>query len=74
MCVHSGCYSSDYVTYAWYIILLLGSSTYSLWCSQVFKKIEVQGFDETLFQTRQVFYASKDGTRIPMFILHRKVT
>jgi prolyl oligopeptidase len=29
-------------------------------------------FDPALYETRQVFYASKDGTRVPMFITHRK--
>ncbi len=29
-------------------------------------------FDPTAFETRQVFYASKDGTKIPMFLVHRK--
>ncbi|HEY9383645.1 MAG TPA: prolyl oligopeptidase family serine peptidase [Gemmatimonadales bacterium] len=29
-------------------------------------------FDPAQFETRQVFYPSKDGTRIPMFLVHRK--
>ena len=29
-------------------------------------------FDPTLFETKQVFYTSKDGTRVPMFITHKK--
>ncbi len=29
------------------------------------------GFDPDKYETRQVFYVSKDGTRIPMFIVHR---
>jgi prolyl oligopeptidase len=29
-------------------------------------------FDATQYETRQVFYASKDGTRVPMFITARK--
>ncbi|MCB1587957.1 MAG: S9 family peptidase, partial [Xanthomonadales bacterium] len=32
------------------------------------------GFDGSRYQTRQVFYAGKDGTRIPMFITARKDT
>ena len=29
-------------------------------------------FDPSLFQVRQVFYRSKDGTRVPMFLVHRR--
>jgi prolyl oligopeptidase len=29
-------------------------------------------FDPALYETRQVFYPSKDGTKIPMFIVHKK--
>jgi prolyl oligopeptidase len=29
-------------------------------------------FNPSSYETRQVFYTSKDGTRIPMFIVHRK--
>ena len=29
-------------------------------------------FDPSRFQTRQVFYRSKDGTRVPMFVVARK--
>ena len=29
-------------------------------------------FDASLYETRQVFFASKDGTRVPMFVTHRK--
>jgi len=29
-------------------------------------------FDPSGYETRQVFYASKDGTRVPMFLVHRR--
>jgi prolyl oligopeptidase len=38
---------------------------------EVFKKPEVD-FDPDDYQVDQVFYTSKDGTRVPMFISHRK--
>ena len=39
----------------------------------VYRQIELNGFDSTQFKTQQVFYPSKDGTRIPMFIVKKKV-
>jgi prolyl oligopeptidase len=37
----------------------------------VFKKPQID-FDPNDFSTEQVFYESKDGTRVPMFLCHRK--
>lgn len=39
--------------------------------SVLFRRPEVD-FNPEDFETRQVFYNSKDGTRIPMFITHKK--
>lgn len=39
--------------------------------SEVYKKSGVQ-FDPTQYESKQVFYTSKDGTKIPMIITHRK--
>jgi prolyl oligopeptidase len=39
--------------------------------STVFKKSGVQ-FDPELYESKQVFYGSKDGTRIPMIITYKK--
>ncbi|HRJ50278.1 MAG TPA: prolyl oligopeptidase family serine peptidase, partial [Phycisphaerales bacterium] len=39
--------------------------------STVFKRPAVD-FDGEAYETRQVFYPSKDGTKIPMFITHKK--
>lgn len=39
--------------------------------SQLYKQIELK-FDFDNYITKQVFYPSKDGTKIPMFIVHRK--
>ncbi len=41
--------------------------------SEVFKKPSVE-FDPADYETEQVFYESKDGTRIPMFISRKKGT
>jgi prolyl oligopeptidase len=40
--------------------------------SSVFRAPNVPGYDAALFETQQVFYPSKDGTRIPMFLVYRK--
>ncbi|CAN5529819.1 prolyl oligopeptidase family serine peptidase [soil metagenome] len=39
--------------------------------SELFIKPQVK-FDPDAYETKQIFYASKDGTRIPMFITHKK--
>jgi len=39
--------------------------------AEVFRSSVVK-FDPTQFDVRQVFYNSKDGTRVPMFIVHKK--
>ncbi len=39
--------------------------------SDVFRKSEVR-FNADEFETKQVFYTSKDGTNIPMFIIHKR--
>ena len=40
--------------------------------TSVFREAQVPGYQPAAFETRQVFYPSKDGTRIPMFLVHRK--
>jgi prolyl oligopeptidase len=39
--------------------------------SEVYQKSEVD-FDADNYETKQVFYTSKDGTKVPMFITHKK--
>ncbi|WP_041699179.1 prolyl oligopeptidase family serine peptidase [Thalassoporum mexicanum] len=39
--------------------------------STVFRRPQVD-FESDRYETKQVFYGSKDGTRIPMFITHKK--
>ncbi len=39
--------------------------------SEVYKTSEVE-FDPDAYETKQVFYESKDGTKIPMFIVNKK--
>lgn len=39
--------------------------------SKLFRESEVN-FDTESYESKQVFYSSKDGTKIPMFIVHKK--
>jgi prolyl oligopeptidase len=39
--------------------------------SEVFHKTEVN-FNPEDYEAKQVFYSSKDGTKVPMFIIHKK--
>ena len=40
--------------------------------SSVFRTVDIPGFNPANYETRQVFYNSKDGTRVPMFITNKK--
>ena len=39
--------------------------------SSIFRKTETK-FDPTSFETKQVFFSSKDGTKVPMFLTYKK--
>lgn len=39
--------------------------------STLWKRPEID-FDADLYETKQIFYASQDGTEVPMFIVHKK--
>ncbi|HOW84433.1 MAG TPA: prolyl oligopeptidase family serine peptidase [Candidatus Aminicenantes bacterium] len=39
--------------------------------SEVFRRSEVK-FDPSAYETKQVFYAGKDGTKVPMFLVYKK--
>lgn len=40
--------------------------------STLFRAPQVPGFDPAKYESRQVFFKSRDGTRIPMFVVHKK--
>ena len=40
--------------------------------SVVFRQPKVPGYDPNALETKQVFYNSKDRTRVPMFLVYRK--
>jgi prolyl oligopeptidase len=40
--------------------------------STIFRESAIQGFHAQDYETVQVFFTSKDGTRVPMFLVHKK--
>ena len=40
--------------------------------STIFRQPQVPGYNPDAFETKAVFYPSKDGTKIPMFLVHKK--
>src|SRR4029450_2132914 len=40
--------------------------------TSVFRTPEIPGFNATDYETKQVFYNSKDGTKVPMFLVYKK--
>ena len=40
--------------------------------AKVFRSPEISGFKPEDYETKEVFYTSKDGTRVPMFLVYRR--
>jgi prolyl oligopeptidase len=40
--------------------------------STVFRTVDIPGFKPENYETKQIFYNSKDGTRVPMFLVYKK--
>lgn len=40
--------------------------------STVFRTVDIPGFKATDYEVKQVFFNSKDGTRVPMFLTYKK--
>jgi prolyl oligopeptidase len=38
----------------------------------LFRTPKIPGFNAAQYESRQVFFSSRDGTRVPMFLVHRK--
>jgi prolyl oligopeptidase len=38
----------------------------------VFRAPKVPGYNANNFETKRIFYTSKDGTKVPMFLVHKK--
>ena len=68
----------DHETYYSYSGLTTPPSVYRLdlhsGASTLWKTPKLEGFDPNSYETRQVFYPSKDGTRVPLYIVARKGT
>jgi len=40
--------------------------------SRVFREPDIPGFIPDAYESKQIFYPSKDGTRVPMFLVYKK--
>ena len=40
--------------------------------STLFRRVDIPSFKPTNYETKQVFFNSKDGTRVPMFLVYKK--
>lgn len=40
--------------------------------STVFRSVDIPGFDPAGYETKEIFYQSKDGTHVPMFLTYKK--
>jgi prolyl oligopeptidase len=40
--------------------------------SEVFRTPDIPAFNPDVYESKRVFYTSKDGTRVPMFLVHKK--
>jgi prolyl oligopeptidase len=40
--------------------------------TSIYRAPQLPGFNSEDYETKQIFYTSKDGTRIPMFVTHKK--
>jgi prolyl oligopeptidase len=40
--------------------------------STIFRESAIKGFKAEDYETRQVFYSSKDGTKVPMFLVYKR--
>lgn len=67
--------NTDHTVFYYYTSFNQPTTTYayrlSTGRSTVFRPAEVR-FQSEDFETKQVFYTSKDGTRVPLFIAHKK--
>jgi prolyl oligopeptidase len=40
--------------------------------SAVFREPDIPGFDPEAYESKEIFYSSQDGTRVPMFLVYKK--
>ena len=70
--------SEDHETYYTYSSFTSPPSVYRLdlttGATSLWKSPKLQGFNPEDYETKQVFYPSKDGTRVPLYIVARKGT
>jgi prolyl oligopeptidase len=45
---------------------------FSTRATSLWDKVDAPGIDPSAYEVKQVWYASKDGTKVPMFVFHKK--
>ena len=71
----SSTHKSDEMFFKYYSFLYPGTIMhYSVktGATTKFKETIIKGYDPSQFVATQVFYKSKDGTRVPMFVVHKR--
>lgn len=73
-----GGFSGSHKHTQWFFSFTSFTEPGAIYCAEglgeptLFRRIATNGFSPDDFETKQVFVSSKDGTKVPMFVVHKK--